>query len=65
MQALSRQIQGHQVPVLSVPFPDVLDSPAEMARRVADFLHEGLDVQAMRCVVTPALHRDRRNGAEK
>ena len=72
MQALSRQIQaarsliqGHQVPVLSVPFPDVLDSPAAVALRVAEFLHEGLDVQAMRCIVKPALHRDRRNGAEK
>lgn len=48
-----------EVKVIRVPYHEVLRSPENIARKLADFLEIKLDIQAMIQRVDPALYRNR------
>jgi len=47
---------------LEVAYTDILARPADQARRIADFVGGGLDVEAMAAAVDPQLYRNRASG---
>jgi hypothetical protein len=58
-RALQLLAQEPQFESLQVEYAAILAHPLEEARRIADFLGEGLDVQAMASAVDPSLYRNR------
>lgn len=54
---------GPQFRVLPVHYTEVLAEPMEQARRLAEFVGAGLDVEAMAAVADPTLYRNRAEGA--
>jgi len=48
-----------QFEMLEVQYTSILSSPLEEARRIADFVGGGLDVEAMAAAVDPELYRNR------
>lgn len=47
---------------LEVAYPDILARPEDEARRIADFVGGGLNVEAMASAVDPRLYRNRAGG---
>jgi len=57
----ARYLLSHepQFESIDVHYPRILSSPLEEARRIADFVGGGLDVERMAAAVDPSLYRNR------
>ena len=54
-----RLIAAHRVPLLEISYREAVEQPAEVARLVAEFLVQDLDITAMKAVVAAELYRER------
>ena len=52
-------LRAHDVPTCYVAYGEAVEDPAEVARKVNEFLGGGLDVEAMAASVDPSLYRQR------